>query len=95
MQAGLVRKRLALSDIFTACGLTLRVFVAVVHVSVTVQPLNLTQPSCRRAARRRLGNRLPYQQRMVQAPEALRLLLPPSLLRGAVRRPTELQTTRS
>ncbi len=38
MQAGLVSKRLALRDIFTACGLTLRVFAAVVHVSVTVQP---------------------------------------------------------
>ena len=37
MQAGLVDKRLAWSDIFTACGLTLRVLVALVHVSVTVQ----------------------------------------------------------
>ena len=38
MQAGLVSKRLTWSDIFTARGLTQRVFVAVVHVSVTVQP---------------------------------------------------------
>ena len=37
MQAGLVNKRLAWSDIFTAGGLTLSVFVAIVHVSVTVQ----------------------------------------------------------
>ena len=37
LQAGLVSQRLALSDIFTAGGLPLRVFVAVVHVSVTVQ----------------------------------------------------------
>ena len=37
MQAGLVSKRLALRDIFTAYGLTLRVLVALVHVSVTVQ----------------------------------------------------------
>ena len=35
MQAGLVSKRLAWSDIFTARGLTQRVFVAVVHVSLT------------------------------------------------------------
>ncbi len=38
MQAGLVNERLAWSDIFTACGLTLRVLVALVHVSVTVEP---------------------------------------------------------
>ena len=38
MQAGLVSKRLTLNDIFTAHGLTVRGFVAVVHVSVTVQP---------------------------------------------------------
>ena len=38
MQAGLVSQRLALRDIFTAGGLTRRIFVAVVHVSVTVQP---------------------------------------------------------
>ena len=38
MQAGLVNKRLAWSDVFTACGLTLRVVVALVHVAVTVQP---------------------------------------------------------
>ena len=37
MQAGLVNKRLAWSDIFTACSLTLRILVALVHVSVTVQ----------------------------------------------------------
>ena len=37
MQAGLVSQRLAWSEIFTACGLTLRVFATVVHVSVTVQ----------------------------------------------------------
>ena len=36
MQAGLVSQRLALRDIFTAGGLTRRIFVAVVHVSVTV-----------------------------------------------------------
>ena len=75
MQAGLVSQRLALRDIFTAGGLTRRIFVAVVHVSVTVQPTalirerpDLTKPSCRRAARRRLGDRLPDQQRTVQAP---------------------------
>ena len=33
MQAGLVRKRLALSDIFTACGFTLRAAVALVEAS--------------------------------------------------------------
>ncbi len=38
MQAGLVSQRLALRDIFTAGGLTRRIVVAVVHVSVTVQP---------------------------------------------------------
>ena len=38
MQAGLMNKRLAWSDIFTARGLTLRVLVALVRVSVTVQP---------------------------------------------------------
>ena len=38
MQAGLMSQRLALSDIFTACGPPLRVSVAVVHVAVTVQP---------------------------------------------------------
>ena len=38
MQAGLVNKRLAWSDVFTACGLPLRVVVALVHVAVTVQP---------------------------------------------------------
>ena len=37
MQAGVVNKRLAWSDIFSAHGLTLRVVVAVVHASVTVQ----------------------------------------------------------
>ena len=37
MQAGLVSKRLALRDIFTAGGLTRRIFMAVVHVSVTVK----------------------------------------------------------
>ena len=35
MQAGLVSQRLALRDIFTAGGLTRRIFMAVVHVSVT------------------------------------------------------------
>ena len=38
MQAGLVNKRLAWSDVFTAYGLTLRVVVVLVHVAVTVQP---------------------------------------------------------
>ena len=38
MQAGLVSKRLTLNDIFTARGLTVRGFVAVGQVSVTVQP---------------------------------------------------------
>ena len=37
MQAGVVNKRLAWSDIFTAYGLTPRVFVAFVHIAVTVQ----------------------------------------------------------
>ena len=34
MQAGLVSKPLTLSDIFTARGLSLRLFVAVVYVSL-------------------------------------------------------------
>ncbi len=38
MQAGLLSQRLAWSDIFTACGLILRVVVAVLRVSVTVEP---------------------------------------------------------
>ena len=38
MPAGLVNKRLAWSDVFTACGLPLRVVVALVHVAVTGQP---------------------------------------------------------
>ena len=37
VQAGLVSQRLAWPDIFTAGGLTRRIFMAVVHVSVTVQ----------------------------------------------------------
>ena len=37
MQAGLVSTRLALRDIFTAGGLTRRIVMAVVHVSVTVK----------------------------------------------------------
>jgi hypothetical protein len=36
MQAGLVSKPFTLSDIFTARGLSLHLFVAVVRVSVTV-----------------------------------------------------------
>ena len=58
MQAGLVSQRLALRDIFTAGGLTRRTFVAVVHVSVTVQPTESDEaelstrcsPSARRQA---------------------------------------------
>ena len=58
MQAGLVSQRLALRDIFTAGGLTRRIFVAVVHVSVTVQPTKSDEaelstrcsPSARRQA---------------------------------------------
>ena len=58
MQAGLVSPRLALRDIFTAGGLTRRIFVAVVHVSVTVQPTESDEaelstrcsPSARRQA---------------------------------------------
>jgi len=38
MPAGLVSKRLTWSDIFTARGIALRVRVAIVHVSVAVQP---------------------------------------------------------
>ena len=38
MQAGLASKRLTLSDIFTARGVSLRLFVPVVRVSVTVRP---------------------------------------------------------
>ena len=38
MQAGLVSTRMSWSDIFTAPGLSLRLLVAVVRVSVTVQP---------------------------------------------------------
>ena len=38
MQAGLVSKRLTLSDISTARGVSLRLFVPVVRVSVTVRP---------------------------------------------------------
>ena len=56
MQAGLVSQRLALRDIFTAGGLTRRIFVAVVHVSVTVQPTESdeAEPStrCSPSARR-------------------------------------------
>ena len=37
MQAGLVSTRLALRDIFTVGGLTRRIVMAVMHVSVTVQ----------------------------------------------------------
>ena len=36
-QAGLVSTRLNWSDIFTACGLSLRIFVAVLRIPVTVQ----------------------------------------------------------
>ena len=58
MQAGLVSQRLALRDIFTAGGLPRRIFVAVVHVSVTVQPTESDEaelstrcsPSARRQA---------------------------------------------
>ena len=58
MQAGLVSQRLALRDIFTAGGLTRRILVAVVHVSVTVQPTESDEaelstrcsPSARRQA---------------------------------------------
>ncbi len=58
MQAGLVSQRLALRDIFTAGGLTRRIFAAVVHVSVTVQPTESDEaelstrcsPSARRQA---------------------------------------------
>ena len=58
MQGGLVSQRLALRDIFTAGGLTRRIFVAVVHVSVTVQPTESDEaelstrcsPSARRQA---------------------------------------------
>ena len=58
MQAGLVSQRLAVRDIFTAGGLTRRIFVAVVHVSVTVQPTESDEaelstrcsPSARRQA---------------------------------------------
>ena len=58
MQAGLVSQRLALRNIFTAGGLTRRIFVAVVHVSVTVQPTESDEaelstrcsPSARRQA---------------------------------------------
>ena len=54
----LVSQRLALRDIFTAGGLTRRIFVAVVHVSVTVQPTESDEaelstrcsPSARRQA---------------------------------------------
>ena len=38
MQAGLVSERLALGDIFTACGLTLRVLIAIVLHAVAGQP---------------------------------------------------------
>ena len=41
MQAGLVSKRSTLSDIFTARGVSLRLFVPVVLVAVTV---HLTEP---------------------------------------------------
>ena len=58
LQAGLVSQRLALRNIFTAGGLTRRIFVAVVHVSVTVQPTESDEaelstrcsPSARRQA---------------------------------------------
>ena len=38
MQAGLVSTRLALSDIFTARRITLRVFVVVVDISAAALP---------------------------------------------------------
>ena len=66
MQAGLVSKPLTLSYIFTARGLSLRLFVAVVRVSVTSK--NLPQPSCRRPPGHPIKERLPDQQRMAQAP---------------------------
>jgi hypothetical protein len=38
MQAGLVNKRLALRDIFTACGLTLRILIAIVETGAAGLP---------------------------------------------------------
>ena len=49
MQAGLVSKRLALSDIFTACRVTLRVLVAVVETGVAELP-TLSWPHEQRTA---------------------------------------------
>ena len=44
MQAGLVSTRLNWSDIFTARGLSLRIFVAVVRIPVTVQLIETGSP---------------------------------------------------
>ncbi|HJN43269.1 MAG TPA: hypothetical protein QF572_03715 [Vicinamibacterales bacterium] len=49
MQAGLVPKRLALSDIFTACGFTLRAVVALVETGAAGL-LTLSWPHEQRAA---------------------------------------------
>ena len=50
MQAGLVRTRLALSHIFTAPCVTLRVFVAVVETGAAELPTLLSQSERRTAA---------------------------------------------
>ena len=73
MQAGLVSKRLTLSDIFTARGVSLRLFVPVVLVSVTVHlSRNLVQPSCGPRGRP-IKERLLDQQRTAQAPSVPKL----------------------
>ncbi len=70
MQAGLV-KRLSFSDIFTARGFSLRVFVAVVCASLTPTSQDLTRSSRRGSAGRPIqGEWPPNQQLMTQAPLA-------------------------
>ena len=68
MQAGLVSERLALGDIFTACGLTLRVLIAIVLHAVAGQPTESDVVELPTAVRRRLGKRPLDQQRAKQAP---------------------------
>ena len=59
MQARLVSRRLALSDIFTGRLVRLRVFVAVVETAAG---------GCRRSHGRTNSERRPDQQRAAQAP---------------------------
>ena len=71
MQAGLVTKPLSFSDIFTARGFSLRVFVAVVCVSLSD---HVTESDAAELPRfswpSDQGEWLPDQQRMAQAPSS-------------------------